>query len=300
MSKKEIVDWLNQYDDSVAIGIDDGGLALQPQDHRDEYLEIGGLPEIHMISRGKLLYTMTTIIHNMDNGDLALAARNLIRGHFQYKSADEAFEFWETDEYSGAFDNDALQAPESEKPESAAADITGLLQTVAAVASEYQSHADQAELIYMRHKDTAGGCSGIWLRVAQFAEELDRRMRDKWDNGEREFIEDVEEFTQTFMDLVVDSREFPTVEWVAEYRRAHRGTHYRCTQLDSATSLFTADKRYPVIRRDASVDLILDDLGHRRALVREQTPRFVLHNLDPGSKIKYAHFERMVDDDTYD
>ena len=45
MGKKEILEFINQYDENATFGINEDGITLSELKHPQEFLELGGLPE---------------------------------------------------------------------------------------------------------------------------------------------------------------------------------------------------------------------------------------------------------------
>ena len=63
-------------------------------------------------------------------------------------------------------------------------------QTIAAIANEYADRAELAQAAYDLFAEDIG-FPGIWVFLGEFGLALDAALSDRWEEGTREFIDDV-------------------------------------------------------------------------------------------------------------
>ena len=73
---KDIIAWLMTLPENELVGIDEGGLALEPV-HTDAYFEIGGMPEEQIQGIEDVINDISDLLHNVDNNFLTQLRNSL-------------------------------------------------------------------------------------------------------------------------------------------------------------------------------------------------------------------------------
>jgi hypothetical protein len=99
------------------------------------------------------------------------------------------------------------------------------IETAVAVASVwYGDRKDLCAKVYEKLGEMVSGFPGIWTEVAAFAEALEDRFSALWDEGAREFIDDVDAATTSYMTECLDAGYFvDTKTFLAAWEASDEG-----------------------------------------------------------------------------